>query len=239
MALLYQAINGEEEKIHPYARKFKDQLKISSTVYVGNLSFYTTEEQIIEVFKKCGEIRRFVYILFIMICRIIMGLNRVTKTPCGFCFVEFYTHQDAMGKCISFCNLLDSVKYLTSTTLDDRVIRVELDPGFAEGRQYGRGKQGGQVRDEFRTQYDPGICIFSTVCSFSRERRIWCSCGYGTTRIKEAKSRISFNHFHIMLTHAVMRMVQVQRDTIPKQKRILGSEKMIVTQKKTNTNSLS
>jgi len=101
----------------------------------SNLSFYTTEEQIIEVFKKCGEIRR-----------IVMGLNRNTKTPCGFCFVEYYTHQDAT----------DCVKYLTSTAVDDRVIRVELDPGFAEGRQYGRGKQGGQVRDEFRTNYDPG-----------------------------------------------------------------------------------
>ena len=25
-----------------------------------------------------------------------------------------------------------------------------------EGRQYGRGKTGGQVRDEYRTDYDPG-----------------------------------------------------------------------------------
>ena len=27
---------------------------------------------------------------------------------------------------------------------------------FLEGRQYGRGKTGGQVRDEYRTDYDPG-----------------------------------------------------------------------------------
>ena len=27
---------------------------------------------------------------------------------------------------------------------------------FSEGRQYGRGKTGGQVRDEYRTDYDPG-----------------------------------------------------------------------------------
>ena len=28
--------------------------------------------------------------------------------------------------------------------------------GFQEGRQFGRGKHGGQVRDEYRTDYDPG-----------------------------------------------------------------------------------
>jgi nuclear cap-binding protein subunit 2 len=49
----------------------------SATLYVGNLSFYTTEEQIYELFSKCGDIKR-----------IIMGLDRNKKTPCGFCFAE-------------------------------------------------------------------------------------------------------------------------------------------------------
>jgi nuclear cap-binding protein subunit 2 len=53
-------------------------LNKSTTFYVGNLSFYTTEEQIYALFSKCGEIKR-----------IIMGLDRVSKTPCGFCFVEY------------------------------------------------------------------------------------------------------------------------------------------------------
>lgn len=30
----------------------------SSTLYVGNLSFYTTEEQIVEVFGRVGEVKR-------------------------------------------------------------------------------------------------------------------------------------------------------------------------------------
>jgi nuclear cap-binding protein subunit 2 len=113
-------------------------------LYVGNLSFYTTEEQVLlqtnqkkkikkfllktkqihELFSSCGEIRR-----------IIMGLNKVSKTPCGFCFVEYYTTGDAR----------DAVKYLNGTTLDDRIIRIDLDIGFEEGRQYGRGRSGGQV----------------------------------------------------------------------------------------------
>lgn len=94
-----------------------------------------------------------------------MGLDRFTKTPCGFCFVEYYTHQDA----------LDCLKYIGGTKLDERIIRTDLDPGFEEGRQYGyvnkepwfvklwvltvvgsRGKSGGQVRDEYREEYDPG-----------------------------------------------------------------------------------
>jgi len=29
--------------------------------------------------------------------------------------------------------------------LDERIIRTDLDPGYRDGRQYGRGKSGGQV----------------------------------------------------------------------------------------------
>ena len=45
---------------------------------------------------------------------------------------------------------------MNGTRLDDRLIRVDWDAGFIEGRQYGRGKTGGQVRDEYRTDYDAG-----------------------------------------------------------------------------------
>lgn len=37
-----------------------------------------------------------------------------------------------------------------------REIRVDYDWGFVEGRQYGRGKSGGQVRDEYRLDNDSG-----------------------------------------------------------------------------------
>ena len=33
---------------------------------------------------------------------------------------------------------------------------MERDDFFREGRQFGRGKSGGQVRDEYRTYYDVG-----------------------------------------------------------------------------------
>ncbi|XP_018573341.1 nuclear cap-binding protein subunit 2 [Anoplophora glabripennis] len=110
-------------------------LRLSCTLYVGNLSFYTTEEQIYELFSKCGDIRR-----------IIMGLDKYKKTPCGFCFVEYYTRPDAEN----------CLRYINGTRLDDRIVRTDWDAGFIEGRQYGRGKTGGQVRDEYRTDFDSG-----------------------------------------------------------------------------------
>ena len=88
--------------------------------------------------------------------RIIMGLDRNTRyatlsyplvlpdmdsfppsfrTPCGFCFVEFYTHAEALA----------SMRYISGTKLDERIIRCDLDLGYREGRQFGRGKSGGQV----------------------------------------------------------------------------------------------
>lgn len=56
-------------------------LRGSNTLYVGNLSFYTTEEQVHELFAKSGDVKR-----------IIIGLDKVKKTACGFCFVEYPLH---------------------------------------------------------------------------------------------------------------------------------------------------
>ncbi|KAF7237435.1 Nuclear cap-binding protein subunit 2 [Varanus komodoensis] len=162
-------------------------LKNSCTLYVGNLSFYTTEEQIHELFSKCGDIKR-----------IVMGLDNVKKTPCGFCFVEypwpvFVVASDGPGSGLLDCSAAvlgdakrdgmwahlappvpcacseqrhcryytraeaeHAMRFISGTRLDDRVIRTDWDVGFTEGRQFGRGKTGGQVRDEYRTDYDAG-----------------------------------------------------------------------------------
>ena len=64
-----------------------------------------------------------------------MGLDKYKKTPCGFCFVEYYTRADAEN----------CLRYINGTRLDDRIVRTDWDAGFIEGRQYGRGKTGGQV----------------------------------------------------------------------------------------------
>ncbi|KZT09471.1 RNA-binding domain-containing protein [Laetiporus sulphureus 93-53] len=138
---LDQPSNYKDSQARLDRQKQNDMLTKSTTLYIGNLSFYTTEEQIYELFSKCtspeegGGIKR-----------VIMGLDRNTRTPCGFCFVEYYSHAEALA----------CLRYVSGTKLDERIIRCDLDLGYREGRQFGRGKSGGQVRDEHRQDYDPG-----------------------------------------------------------------------------------
>jgi nuclear cap-binding protein subunit 2 len=141
MASLYMDVHVKPVSLYKDRRYSGDPeereklLKQSTTLYIGNLSFYTTEEQVFELFSKAGEIKR-----------IVMGLDKFKKTPCGFCFVEYFTRRDTEA----------SVLFLSGLKLDERVIRVDYDVGFSPGRQFGRGRSGGQVRDEYRTDYDPG-----------------------------------------------------------------------------------
>ncbi|KAB0391333.1 hypothetical protein E2I00_020070 [Balaenoptera physalus] len=134
----FRGDNEEQEKL----------LKKSCTLYVGNLSFYTTEEQIYELFSKSGDIKK-----------IIMGLDKMKKTACGFCFVEYPScvFDVAIGqRYYSRADAENAMRYINGTRLDDRIIRTDWDAGFKEGRQYGRGRSGGQVRDEYRQDYDAG-----------------------------------------------------------------------------------
>ncbi|GMF98949.1 unnamed protein product [[Candida] boidinii] len=95
----------------------------SSTIYIGKLSFTTTEEQLFDIFSKCGEISK-----------IIMGLDKIKLTPTGFCFIIFAKPESALA----------SLKYLNKTNVNGKSIDIDLDPGFEEGRQYGRGSNGAQ-----------------------------------------------------------------------------------------------
>ena len=61
-------------------------------------------------------------------------------------FFPFFFREDAEN----------ALRYINGTRLDDRIIRTDWDAGFIEGRQFGRGKSGGQVRDEYRTDFDAG-----------------------------------------------------------------------------------
>lgn len=45
-----------------------------------------------------------------------MGLDKFKRTPCGFCFVEFYHRNDA----------LDAIKYVNGTKVDERIIRTDI-----------------------------------------------------------------------------------------------------------------
>ena len=125
---------------------FYDQLDAlcrSSTVYVGNISFYTSDAQIRALFSQCGTVKN-----------VIMGIDKFKKTPCGFCFVEFTSHEEAITADVNMSGIL----------LDGQAIKVEIDWGWSEGREYGRSFFGGQVRDAFRVDFNEnrggyGECI--------------------------------------------------------------------------------
>ncbi|VEU23717.1 DEKNAAC104928 [Brettanomyces naardenensis] len=95
----------------------------SATIYIGRLSFTTTEEQLFELFSDCGTIKQ-----------IIMGLDKKKLTPTGFCFIIFKEPKSA----------LNAVKFLNKTKINGKPMEIDLDPGFEEGRQFGRGLDGGQ-----------------------------------------------------------------------------------------------
>ena len=110
--------HAENLRRSPVFASYEDQVQAltdSKTVYIGNLSFYTTEAQIVELCSRTGPVKK-----------VIMGLNRHTKEPCGFCFVEHYSSEAA----------LDTVSRITGLVLDDRPLRAELDFGFRDGRQF-------------------------------------------------------------------------------------------------------
>lgn len=138
MAKLLKEVEGEKKiywdrRILPTYEDAVRALEGSTTVYVGQLAFMTSELQIHATFSTLGVVKS-----------VIMGLNRVNKLPCGFCFIEYFTHRAAT----------EAVELLHGTKIEGMQIKVELDPGFTEGRQYGRGKTGGQVADHGRKGYD-------------------------------------------------------------------------------------
>ncbi len=113
-------------------------LDCSTTVYLGNLSFFTSESQIEAVARLAGPVRR-----------ITMGLNRQTSTPAGFCFLEYSTVAAART----------ARQFLSKNVkIDDRLVKVDPDEGLDPGmdRRWARGFSGGQVCDEYRQSYDKG-----------------------------------------------------------------------------------
>ena len=70
--------------------------------------------------------------------RVVMGINRKTQKPCGFCFLEFATRTAAQQ--VMACG--------EACQLQGKEMKCDWDYGFRYGRQFGRGRSGGQVQDE-------------------------------------------------------------------------------------------
>ena len=76
-------------------------LKKNCALYVGDLSFHTAEEQTYELFSKSGDIKK-----------IILGLDKIKKTACVFCFVGCDSRADAEN----------ATWYINGTYLVDRSV---------------------------------------------------------------------------------------------------------------------
>ena len=109
----------------------------SSTLYIGNLSFTTREEQLLAAF----HLPTLAYPTALH-----MGLNSLTKQPCGFAFLAFATPQQAHT----------TRAVLHALAVDERTVGIDMDQRFKPGREWGRGKSGGQIRDEVRQGWDAG-----------------------------------------------------------------------------------
>ena len=121
------------------------QLAATRTLYVGNLSFYTSEEQLWCFFSQCGRVER-----------VIMGLNERSMTPCGFCFVEYSSHSQA----------LDCQRQLSGMMCDERTIRADLDPVSSSAALTGGAEQ--RRRPAF-SDCAPLFMLSAAVCRASRK----------------------------------------------------------------------
>lgn len=95
---------------------------MNKKLYVGNLSYNTTEDALRELFSKAGAI-----------ASITIPMDRVTNTPRGFAFVEMETPADA----------LKAIKMYDGQEVDGRALRVnEAKPLEARGGGNGGGDRG-------------------------------------------------------------------------------------------------
>ena len=97
---------------------------MNNKLYVGNLSYDTTESKLRELFSPAGTIRS-----------VSIPMDRMTNQPRGFAFVEMETPADAL-KAIKLCN---------GQMVDGREIKVnEAKP--MEARSGGGSSSGGGDR---------------------------------------------------------------------------------------------
>lgn len=116
-------------KSHKYIPSYRDPtfkgsseeytalMQNSTTLYVGGLSETVLEERVWELFQSIGRIKR-----------VVMGVNRLSRVPCGFCFVEFVARRDAE----------DAVLVFNGFRLDGKYLKIDIDYGYCVGREYGR-----------------------------------------------------------------------------------------------------
>lgn len=91
---------------------------MGTKVFVGNLSFDTTREQLEELFKQAGEVTE-----------VAMPTDRMSGRPRGFAFVSFATDEGAAA----------AIQKLDGQELDGRNLRVNEASAERPQRSFGGG----------------------------------------------------------------------------------------------------
>ena len=95
---------------------------MESKLYVGNLSYNVSENELRELFAQAGEIKE-----------VTMILDRDTRRPKGFAFVEFVNQADAEK----------AIQMFNDYELDNRRLTVNIARPREERGGGGRGGRGG------------------------------------------------------------------------------------------------
>ncbi len=105
---------------------------ISSKVFVGNLSYYTTESQLADLLSEAGQV-----------VDVYLPADRNTGRPRGFAFVEFSNPSEAAG-CIEKFNEYElEGRKLNINIAEDRPRPSRtFTPGGAGGPRFGKGAPG-------------------------------------------------------------------------------------------------
>jgi cold-inducible RNA-binding protein len=95
---------------------------MGTKVFVGNMSFDTTREQLQELFAQAGEITE-----------VVVPTDRMSGRPRGFAFVSFATDEAAAA----------AIQKLDGQELDGRNLRVNEASAERPARSFGGGGGGG------------------------------------------------------------------------------------------------
>mmetsp|Transcript_24838 Transcript_24838/g.56067 ORF Transcript_24838/g.56067 Transcript_24838/m.56067 type:complete len:97 (+) Transcript_24838:1-291(+) len=90
-------------------------MQYHKTIYVGNLSKNLREEFLWFLFSKIGRIKR-----------IIIGINKKSLLPCGFCFIEYFFIMD--------CRITQQT--LFGLEIKGKFIKLDKDDGYKENRHF-------------------------------------------------------------------------------------------------------
>ena len=100
--------------------------RVSSKIFVGNLNFQTTQDQVRDFFADAGDV-----------VDVQMPLNRETGRPRGFAFVTFSSPEEASA----------AIERLNGQELDGRALRIDR---AEERARSPRGGNGGGYSQDFR-----------------------------------------------------------------------------------------